>query len=71
MRALDRQGLDPQAKEKMERELSTAFRDMQKQREAEEKQRKIEEEMERRRLAEEAAEEVQFVGVGVGEGGGE
>jgi hypothetical protein len=43
---------------------------MQKQREAEEKQRKIEEEMERRRLAEEAAEEVQFVGVGVGEGGG-
>ena len=57
MRALDRQGLDPQAKEKIERELSTAFRDMRKQREAEEKQRKIEEEMERRRLAEEAAEE--------------
>ena len=57
VRALDRQGLDPQAKEKIERELSTAFRDLKKQRDAEEKQRKIEEEMERRRLAEEAAEE--------------
>ena len=60
VRALDRQGLDPQAKEKIERELSTTFRDLKKQREAEEKQRKIEEEMETRRLAEEAAEEVFF-----------
>ncbi len=60
VRALDRQGLDPQAKEKIERELSTTFRDLKKQREAEEKQRKIEEEMETRRLAEEAAEEVIF-----------
>ena len=60
VRARDRQGLDPQAKEKIERELSTTFRDLKKQREAEEKQRKIEEEMETRRLAEEAAEEVFF-----------
>ena len=57
MRALDRSGLDPQAKEKIERELGNVFRDMRKQREAEEKQRKIEEEMERRAAAEAAAEE--------------
>jgi len=57
VRALDRQGLDPQAKEKIERELGNVFRDLRKQREAEEKQRQKEEEMERRRLAEEAAEE--------------
>ena len=57
VRALDRSGLDPQAKEKIERELGNVFRDMRKQREAEEKQRKIEEEMERRAAAEAAAEE--------------
>jgi len=57
VRALDRQGLDPQAKEKIERELTSTFRDIKKQRDAEEKQRNIEEEMENRRLAEEAAEE--------------
>jgi hypothetical protein len=57
VRALDRQGLDPQAKEKIERELRNAFRDMRKQREAEERQRKIEEAMEKRAAAEAAAEE--------------
>ena len=40
--------------EKIERELGNVFRDMRKQREAEEKQRKIEEEMERRAAAEQS-----------------